>query len=264
MSDKPYISSSQLGLYEMCGEAYRRSYIEKEKIPPGIAMIKGIGVHGGSRANFRQKKDSHQDLPKKDIAEISVTEMERSLGYGVMLTPEEDSVGKDIIIGKAKDSVVVFADLYSDFVAPEYQPVFTEEKQRIVIPDSSHDLMAVMDVADDKKRIVDLKSTGKKKTQKDVDDSEQLSFYSLVYKALTGELPEEVRLEVLVEKKQSERQLLVGKRDMADLTVLISRINTMIKGLSAGIFMPCPASFWKCNPMYCGYFNTCKFTKRRV
>ncbi len=132
---KPYISASQLGMYERCGEQYRRRYIEKERIPPGVALLKGTGVHGGARVNFRQKVETHEDLPKKDIVEISVTEFERSYqNQGVLLTAEEESIGLQKVMGETKDSVVTLSGLFADEVAPVYQPAFVEESYRITIP----------------------------------------------------------------------------------------------------------------------------------
>jgi len=74
------------------------------------------------------------------------------------------------------------ANLFSTEVASEYQPVYVEESHRLVIPDSPYDLLAVMDLADDLDRVTDLKTAGKSKTQKEVDTSEQLSMYALVFK----------------------------------------------------------------------------------
>ena len=260
--EKKYISASQLGMFERCGEQYRRRYIEHEIIPPGVSQVKGSGVHGGAKHNFRQKKETHEDLPKKDIIEISVAEFERVVSkQGVFLTREEESVGYNKVIGQTKDSVVRLANLFSTEVASEYQPVYVEESHRLVIPDSPYDLLAVMDLADDLDRVTDLKTAGKSKTQKEVDTSEQLSMYALVFKAITKRLPTEVRLETLVDTKTPKRQPLVSMRDQQDMEVLVTRVDTMIKSLAKGVFVPAQPNSWICDPRYCGYFNTCKYVR---
>jgi hypothetical protein len=261
---KKYISASQLSMFERCGESYRRRYIEHEIIPPGIAQVKGSGVHGGAKHNFRQKKETHEDLPKKDIIEISVAEFERVVSkQGVFLTREEESVGYNKVIGETKDSVVRLTDLFSTEVASEYQPVYVEESHRLVIPDSPYDLLAVMDLADDLDRVTDLKTAGKSKTQKEVDTSEQLSMYALVFKAITKRLPTEVRLETLVDTKTPKRQVLTAIRDQRDLEVLVARVDTMIKALAKGVFVPAPANSWACDERYCGYALTCPFYRTK-
>lgn len=261
---KRYISASQLQMYERCGEQYYRRYILKEIIPPGIALLKGSGVHGGARVNFRQKIESKQDLPPKDIVEIAVTEFERTFNErGVLLTAEEESVGLKNVLGETKDSVVRLSDLYAQEIAPAYQPVFVEESYRVVIENSPYDLLAVMDLADENESVVDLKTAGKSKTQKEVDTSEQLTFYSLVYKAKTKKLPKKVVLETMVDTKVPKRQSLVSERNDQDLKVLVERVNTMIHGLAKGVFVPAQPTAWICSPTYCGYFPTCRYAARK-
>lgn len=260
-NDKPYISASQLTMYEKCGEQYRRRYIENEKIPPGIAMVKGIGVHDGARGNYRQKIESHQDLPSTEIVEMAVAAYEKSIANGVMMTPDEKETGESNVIAAGKDSVVTLTNLFSNEVAPAYQPAWVEEKQRLILTEASHDLMAVMDMATVDELVTDLKTTGKKKNQDEADQSEQLSFYALVYRALTGKLPRAVRLDVLIEKKTPEYQILDSIRTDVDLTVLLRRINTMLDGLKKGVFIPAQATAWQCNPRWCGYYLTCPYVK---
>jgi hypothetical protein len=258
--EKPHLRQSQLTSYERCGEAYRRRYIENEKIPPGVVLVKGTGVHGGSKVNFTQKIESKVDLPRTDIIDIAVSEFDNQVNkYGVLLTTEEETIGYHEVIDKARDSVMIFGGLYADYVAPEYQPKFVEKEHKIEIPTASHDLMCHMDLADIRDIVTDLKTTKKKKTQKEVDDSEQLTFYALVFKALTGHLPSAVRLEALIDKKNPERQMLEATRTMDDLQVILNRINAMLKGLKAGIFIPALATSWQCSPKYCGYAMTCPY-----
>ena len=260
VSDKPHLSQTQLTMYERCGEAYRRRYIENEKIPPGIAMAKGIGVHGGSKANFRQKIESHQDLPKNEIIEIAVSEYDQTLKRGIALTPEEETIGYSKVTADTKDSVAVLSSLYADEVAPEYQPAIVELEQKIELSDI--DIIAKLDIADDRDIIADLKSTKKKKSQNDVDGDEQLTFYSLAFYGQTKRLPSAVRLEVLVDKQKPERQMLESFRDMVDLDIIIARMNAMLDGLKKGVFVPALASSWSCDPRYCGYFPTCRYAMK--
>jgi hypothetical protein len=153
------------------------------------------------------------------------------------------------------------AGLYAEEVAPIYQPAFVEESYRIVIEKSPYDLLAIMDLADENGSVVDLKTAGKSKTQKEVDTSEQLTFYALVYKAKTKKLPDRVVLETLVDTKVPKRQPLVSVRDDQDLKVLVARVNTMIDGLGKGVFVPAQPTSWQCGPRWCGYYPTCKYVK---
>jgi len=260
---KKYISATQLNTFETCGIRYWFRYMNDWKAPPGIAQLKGASVHGGAKTNFYQKKDTHEDLPRKDIIEISVTEFDRLFQKEkeILPTPEEAEMGIEKAIGQAKDSVVVLSGLFADDVAPKYQPVYVEESLRIVVPKSEYDLLAIMDIADDQDVVMDLKTGTKSKPQKEADDSEQLSMYALVFRTLTKRLPREVRLETLVHKKEPEVQRLVSTRDREDLEVLVRRINQMVVAIEKKMFTPANPTAWTCSERWCGYAIECPFYK---
>lgn len=260
---KPYISTSQLTLYETCGEAYRRRYIEGERIPPGIAAHKGSGVHGGAQANFFQKIESHEDLKQADIIDISITAFEKRLESDDFLLSSDEGLSKKVVVGQAKDSVSRMAKVLAQDVVHKYQPVLVEQKQKIILPKSSHDLVCIIDLADDKDHVVDFKTGTKKKPKATADESEQLSFQALTFLAHTGRLPSKISLECLIDKKEPENQTLTTTRTMAHLDGLIARITTMQAGLEAGIYIPTTADNWKCSKKWCGYFNTCPYTQGR-
>lgn len=262
MASKPHISQTQLVCYEKCGEIYRRRYIEGEKIPPPIVMVKGSGVHGGSKANFSQKMESHKDLPAKDIIDISVSEFDNKLtADGILLTPDEVTRGYKNIVGEARDAVRVLSNLYAKEVAPVYQPQFVEQKHELELPNASHDLLMWMDICDEKDIIVDVKTGTKKRNQRDVDTDEQLSFYTLVFLGITGRMPASVCFECLLDQKKPKHDRLESTRTKEDLEAVVARINTMIHGLKKGIFMPAPAMAWWCSPVYCGFWRTCPYVK---
>ena len=248
-------------MYQRCGEQYRLRYMEGKIIPPGIAMVKGIGVHEGARGNFRQKIESHEDLREDDVVEMAVAGFETSLeDKGVFLTKEEESVGYRKVVDKAKDGVVSLTKLYSREVAPLYQPTLVEVKQRVLIPESVYDLEGRLDLIDDKEAIVDIKTTARAKPTNTAEKSQQLTFYALIYKALTGELPKDLCLEVLVDTLEPRRQDLHSTRGVQDLVLLTRRINRMITGILAGSFQPCSPESWMCDPRYCGYYgNGCDY-----
>jgi hypothetical protein len=249
-------------MYRRCGEQYRFRYKENIKLPPGIAMLKGTGVHGGSKLNWTQKIRSGNDLPRKDIIDASISCFEEEQKKGFELSGEEKAIGKDNVISTAKDSIVTLSGLYADDVAPAYQPVKVEEKLVLETFSPEYDLLAYVDMVDKDTNLVDLKTTRRKKQQAEADNSIQLSFYAYIYKALTGKLPKSVCLETLVEKKQPERQCLKSTRTDEDMTIILERINAMIDGVKKGVFISADPSDWCCSPTYCGYYNLCKYVKK--
>jgi len=123
---REYISYSQVGMFLRCGEQYRQRYIENRVIPPAIAMIKGSAVHKGAELNWKQKIDTKKDLSKNDIVDLSVIALEERAREDLFLSEDEKTIGKDNLIGAAKDSVVSIAGLYADTMAPAIQPLHSE------------------------------------------------------------------------------------------------------------------------------------------
>ena len=258
MNERPHISPSQIELFGRCPEAWRRSYIEKHKIPPGIAMLVGTGVHEGCAVNFRQKVESRRDLPEADIVEASVEKFRTETAGGYELTDAEAAKGT-AALGEATDQVAGLARVVSRDVCPEYQPVLVERSVRIALPGASRDLYGIVDLADEARRVVDYKTAGKAKSQADVDGSTQLTYYAAAHLAVTGEPAHHVVMEVLVKTTRPYRQVLISERDSADFSALVSRVNVMLQAVEAGIFPPAAVGCWWCAPKFCGYWSTCPY-----
>ena len=260
---KPHLSPSSIDTYLKCGEQFRRRYILGERIPPGIAILKGKSVHGAAEVNFKQKIASRKDLKVSDMVQAAAASFEKSVSDGLQFTPEEESEGKANVLGKVKDRSIVLTQLFAASVAPQYQPALVEEKVVIEMPHSPFDLLGYIDMADDKDRIMDLKTTGKSKTQDEADQSNQLTYYAAAYQIKTGRKPSSVRLDVLVDKKTPEHQQIETGRDFPDFERLAAKVDMVAKGIKAEVFLPPPPGSWACSQKFCGYWSTCKIRNGR-
>ena len=259
-TQKPHVSVTQVEMLGRCGEAYRRRYIEGDIIPPGIAPLIGTGLHVGAETNFRQKVDSHTDLPEDQIVEAAVTGFEaRYDGDGCLFTEEEISRGAASVLGEAKDVTAKLAKLHALEQAPDYQPAQVEHATRIILPRASHDLLAVTDLRDDSDRIVDIKTRARKPPATAADESLQLTVYDAAFRIDHQRPPSELRLDVLTKTKQPGRHVFVSKRSQGDIRALVARINAMLAAIAAGAFVPCDTGHWSCNPKWCGYFRSCPY-----
>lgn len=259
MSQKPHLSVTRLEMYARCGEQYRRRYVEGEIIPPGVALAVGRGVHGGAEENFRQKVESHRDLPPQQIVDAAVASFEQTIKEGVQLTPQEEAAGQKKVLGQAKDQVVQLAELHAQEQAPDYQPVEVEQPYRLELSGASHDLLMVPDLVDDQQRVVDIKTRSRRYRQEDADQSLQLTAYAAGFHRRHGHPPRELRLDALVKNKKPVRQVVKTARGELDYQALAARINAMLAGLDKGIFMPAEVGHWCCSPTWCGYWNTCPY-----
>jgi hypothetical protein len=259
-TQKPHISDSQLTMHGKCPEQWRRRYIEKEVIPPGVAMLIGSGVHIGAETNFGQKIESHVDMPRGEIIEAAVAGFKARIGGdGCLLSEDEASRGKTVVVSQATDTIVTLAGLHADQQAPDYQPMEVECHTRIELPASTHDILAITDLRDDQDRVVDFKTAGKSKSQTDADHSTQLTTYAAAYEVDHGRPCSELRLDTLVKTKKPKRQILTTTRDEADYRVLASRMDAMLRSIKTGVFTAAPVGAWWCSAKWCGYAETCKF-----
>lgn len=266
MSDqqREHWSPTQLDLACKCGVAYERRYIRGEKIPPGIAAMKGQGMHGGAKTNMRQKIESHRDMPVKQIVEAAVTAFEDQVRGEYMLTREEQSRGPKLVLADAKDDVSFMAAMHAATQAPDYQPVLVEQKVRIELPQAPRDLLGIIDLADTKDRVIDFKTSGRRKNQAEADSSVQLTTYAVAFNALTGRNPSAVVLDTIVQTKTNTgRQALTSTRNSADYDALANRINAVQRMVDAGAFLPAMPGAWWCFERFCGFHATCKFVNHK-
>lgn len=258
-SDRPHISPSQLDMYLRCGEQYRRRYVLGEKIPPGIALVKGSAVDAAANRNYEQKVDSHEDLPESKLLEAAATGFEEACARGVFFAPEEAASAKQVL-GKAKDSAFGLTRAFRREIAPRVQPRLVQPWVRIQLPKSTHDLVGRLDLTDTNDYVRDTKTSGRRKPQDEIDRSDQMTFYAVGYRHLTGQRPAGVAMDVLVDSDEGPlAQILTSARDQKDVHVFLHRVNAMLAGMKGGVFLPAPVGSWCCSPRYCGYASDCPY-----
>lgn len=256
---KPHRSTSQLESYSRCAEAFRRRYIEKEIIPPGIALMQGKGVDAAQGVNFRQKIETHEDLPVSEIKDAAAAAFDNETAGEYLLSTEEVTEGPKKVLGRAKDQTVKLAEAFAIHQAPDYQPVAVQREFRIVMPNSTHDLIGFIDLECDQKRVTDFKTANKRKNQDEVNSSLQLTVYAAAHRLWTGSDPTEVRLDTLVKNKEPVRQVLASSRSLDDYQALVNRFNAIQQAIAAGNFPPATPGAWWCGPKWCGYHATCPY-----
>lgn len=266
-SDKIHISPSEVGTWTKCGEMHRRAYIEGEKLPPGVAFLVGGGVHKGSEVNFAQKKKTKEDLPEATIIEESVTHYEaRQKREGVLLNEKEEKKGADIVIGEGKDRVVRLSSLYSQQVAPPIQPRLTEEWVRVPLKRHPVDILTKIDVVNEENDIIDLKTGARKSDPREIQHSEQLTFYFVAYRHQYSQEPRSVQFRKLVDTKVPNVQELTATRGKKDIDAVANRLNAFFLAMKTGVVHPAAlsAGAWWCSPMWCGYWNSCPYVNSEV
>lgn len=252
-----YLSPSQIDMFCRCPKQWEYRYIEKLVIAPDIGLSKGSSVHEAASMNGSQKIVSRTDLPISDVVDAAVQDFHKR-EEGIELRPEEKSLGRDTVLGRAADSVAGYATLYAEEISPNYQPTLVEKKFRIET--SGPALAGIVDMIDERRSVVDFKTSSRKKNQDDVDNSVQLTAYAAAHYNLTGDVAEDMRFEVLVENKSGHKsQRLLTTRTDADMNALAARMNVISGAIRAGSFPPAMPGTWWCSKRFCGYADRCPF-----
>lgn len=257
------ISFSRISSYLMCGEVYRRAYECKDDCPPGIVLLRGRSFHQGAAKNFKQKKKTGKDMPKAQVVGFmdSVFESIRRK-EGFHLTKEEQSIGKIKVLDTARYTIKGLAEIFADEFAPPIHPEWVEEKKVIKIPGTDIELSSKLDLTTTAREIIDMKTTVRSWSQQKVDTDIQLTFYSLMYEAITGKKPSRIQLAAFIVKTVPVIEPVYTSRTLQDYKVLERVINRAIDGIKKGVFLPCERGHWKCNPRYCGYWYTCPYVNQ--
>jgi hypothetical protein len=253
-----HLSVSQLDMFQRCGEQYRRRYLEEEVIPPGIAARVGAGVHKAAEVNYRAKMQTGEDMPLDAVQDAAAGAYVKALQDGVFFSPEEAPRAK-AAMGEGKDSAVALATVFRRDLAPGIKPALIEEKITIDLPGVPLPVFTVLDLYTADRTLHDLKTSGKKWPEGKAHTSHQPTAYREAVKAATGEYPNTLCFDVLVNTKTPALQTLATERNQGDTVALANHFRMMLAAISAGIFLPAEPGAWICSPKWCGYWFTCNY-----
>jgi hypothetical protein len=251
-----HLSASQLGMFQRCGEQWRRRYLEGEVIPPGIAARIGTGVHKAAEKNFRYKMESGEDMRLDEVQDAAATAYDKALAQGVFISPDE-APGAKLAMAEGKDTAVSLATLFRRELAPAIQPRLVEHKVTLDLPGLELPVVTVLDCYTEDKALRDMKTSGKKWSEDKAHTSPQPTLYRESVKEATGEYPEKLLFDVLVSTKTPALQTITTSRTEDDLAILVRQFGIMTASIQAGIFQPAERDSWMCSMKWCGYFFTC-------
>ncbi len=256
------LSPTSIGSALKCGEQFRRRYILGERIPPGIAMGRGIGVHNANDANLNQKVDSRVDLPVTDLTDAARDGFVNSFRNGVYLV-KEDVPAKASLLNEGLNQAIRATKLYHKEVAPTIVPVASEEKLSLDIG-LDVPLVGIMDYREEVS-IGDLKTTARTPPKGTADKELQAVVYSYLYEKVLERPRPLFKYNYLVTLQSGE------KHHLQETTATDAKYKSMLriarqvyKMMLKGVFMPADPGHWVCAPRWCGYHRTCDYVGNGV
>lgn len=258
---KRAIHQSQLEMLTgKCAAMYEHRYVNDVKVPPGIAVHAGTGVHHGAAKNYEHLITDGMLLPTDAVVELAVEAFDKALEKDGAI---DDSPSER---GDAKDKTVRLARLHAERVAPSRMPAAVEKTFRLELGGYPIDVVGTIDLIEKNDEISDVKTSGKSPQESIVHSSVQLSSYALAANAMAGrELSADVavRLDYLVDTKSPKHVPLESSRNGVDYQNFLRRVELANAMIENGVFPPTSPANWCCQEKYCGYWkDVCAFGRR--
>jgi hypothetical protein len=255
---KPHLSSSSLGM--KCMEQFRRRYIEKEIIAPGVALIVGIGTHESVRSSMRHKIDTGELAPLQMITDTARDSVNKEWeSQGVRLQPEEVLMGMSIVRGEAVDKAVRLSRLHLTKYAPAIRPKSIERPWKLEIEGFPFDVIGRTDIEEVSTVLRDTKTSKKTPEKECAHKSIQLKLYSLAMWKLNGVAPKKAILDYLIDTKEPKIASFEMIPSVEIWRSVLNRVEVIADAWIKGVFVPVEPGHWCCSPDWCGYYDSCKY-----
>ncbi len=259
---RPQLHFSGLDTLWGCGEKFRRIYIMHERPDANISMMVGTAIDKAISANMESKMLYGKLLERADVDAIA---RDGFLAEWTLKTPvltrEEWLAGEAAVKGEAIDKTVRLSRLHYDVLAPKIEPTHVQRKWSIEIPGFPFDLVGAIDLQDVVGPIDD-KTSKKSPVGNIADISLQMTTYALAILVLDGKIPEQVRLDYLIDNKTPIVKTYTSTRDLDDFRVLMNRVENAAEVIEKGCYTPANPTDWRCSTKWCGFAATCKYFQR--
>ena len=255
-------SASQFNMFFGCGQQYAFRYEEGIIIPPSVAALSGLSVHGAAQYNFDQKIESGVDEPLSVLQDVAAETYEKKSEDGFFVA-DDDKSAAEIIYNEGKDEAVKLVQPLRNDFAPTFQPKFVEQKFEIEV-DGLPPILGFVDlygndVETGKPKLIDIKTSKTKWSQAKADAEIQPTLYQTMVRSHGWDVPSEFNFEVLVKTKEPRHETVTTTRNEDDFWALIKRFRVMEEQIQAGNFLPAEPGHWRCSPKWCGYYWMCPY-----
>jgi len=242
-----------------CGEAWRRRYLEGQRIAPNAALHTGSAVHKGIEINVGTKIETGELGDKDEIVEVARDyAVDRIDSEGITL---EEGQTEDQAKAEVIDNTVNLTALHCDEVAPKLQPLSVERSFCIDMNGFPFDLAGQFDI-EEADVMRDTKTARRKPPQRSVEDNIQTDAYYFAKQVLDGEYPHAFKFDYLVKGKTPKYHVLSTGRTEEEVQMFLRRYETACQIIENEVFVPAPTDHWMCNEKWCGYFADCPFARR--
>lgn len=276
---KPQLHQSHLATLYRCGYKFQRIYLQGDREPPTTPLLIGTATHAAIAHDLTNKIDKGILLPKEAVQDLSRDEFNRAwMDSPVVLNDEESSAGLKKTRESCQDITIELALVHHYSIAPKIFPKAVERKWVLEAVGYPYDMAGTIDVDEEQVfnfqtglylpksfiKIRDTKTKAKNVGQREVDTSEQYSFYAFAKYMLDGVIPDKVVQDNLIKPTKKRPAFAVSyesTRTVEDFEVVKRRFDQACRVIEREAFTPaCPSDWW-CSKEFCGFAaaGTCPY-----
>ncbi len=241
------LSASRVIKYLHCPWGYRYAYVEKLYKLPTSSLTRGIIFHDILKVNYRQKVETHQDLPVNQLKERFAADFDLF---------ETDF--RDDDPGMILDSGIRALEEYQRVIAPTVQPVEVEESFVMEFKKVKWNFQGKVDLVDDLPQMRETKTTSKGVNKVKPDHWIQATSYIMAIRRKLGLKTMKARVDYAVCLKTTQRvesfEIEITESDERSFLFLLAEVA---KGVEAEVF-PHHRIDNFCSRRYCSYWRECE------
>lgn len=276
---KPQLHQSHLATLYRCGHKFERIYIRGEKEPPTTPLVIGIATHASIARNLTNKIEKGTLLTREAVQDYSRDEFVKAWQETpIILNKEEQFEGLNKTKATCQDATIELSLEHHYSIAPKVNPKAVERKWVLEAPGYPFDMAGTIDIDeivewDFEKReylkknlyvIRDTKTKAKNIGQREVDTSEQYSFYHFAKYMMDGIMADYVIQDNLIKPTKKRKAFAVSYasiRTADDHEVVKERFGQACSVIEKGAFTPANPSDWWCSKDFCGFAaaGSCKY-----
>ncbi len=240
-----YLSASRINKYLTCPESFRRTYVEGKRFVPKARMAQGSTVHRLVELTLLEVMETGS-LPA--IEEV----LDQSGGAFAACFSEVE----DLEETSATEWEALSQDLYKIWyktVAPGIKPLGVEERIEANIAGAKViGFIDLIDGANNRKTVVDLKVVGRAKREADAKNSVQLGVYSIA----TG--IRNVGFDSLVKTAIPSVKIVRTSFSEGEILWMEEIVRSTAEAICAGIFPKASPDTWVCSAKWCDHWDDCR------
>ena len=238
------LSPTGVSQYLSCSFRWAAKHLLKVPDPKTGALLLGSAVDKALTENFREKIETHRDLPAAGVRAIYLEAWDR-MKAETEFHPSEDP---DMLRLEGEGLTMLLLDKW----APKIQPAAVQFKVSGLIAGVA--VRGYVDLLDVDGRVIDLKTAKKTPTEVSSDYRFQVATYA---RLLNGRINGSGLVATAVRNKSVklvEHSFTIGDADLASLDKLYPAVQRSIR---AGLYLP-NRSHFMCSRRYCSAWRVCE------